>query len=106
MNIRKRLENRGIMVEEWMGKGEDFRRRWERTFAGAISPQEKQSIDFGQFLWQVFSYEKLPCLEGKTAMRAFHEENRFVLLKGKKRNGFGCSINENSVSSSSLVKLR
>ncbi|WP_244874609.1 DUF4275 family protein [Caldibacillus debilis] len=78
MNIRKRLENRGIMVEEWMGKGEDFRRRWEGTFAGAISPQEKQSIDFGQFLWHVFSYEKLPCLEGKTAMRAFHEENRFV----------------------------
>jgi len=28
MNIRKRLENRGIMVEERMEKGEDFGRRW------------------------------------------------------------------------------
>jgi len=46
------------MVEEWMGKGEDFRRRWERTFAGAISPQEKQSIDFGQFLWQCIQLRK------------------------------------------------
>lgn len=78
MNIRKRLENRGIMVEEWTGKGEDFRRRWERAFTDAISPEEKQSIYFDQFLWHVFSYEKLPCLEGKVAMRAFHKENRFV----------------------------
>jgi hypothetical protein len=78
MNIRKRLENRGIVVEEWTGKGEEFRRRWERVFTDAISPQVKQSIYFDQFLWHVFSYEKLPCLEGNAAMRAFHEENRFV----------------------------
>jgi hypothetical protein len=89
MNIRKRLENRGIMVEEWIGKGEEFRKRWAQAFTDAISPQEKQSIYFDQFLWHVFSYEKLPCLEGKAAMRAFHEENRLSVIcfikKEKKR---------------------
>jgi hypothetical protein len=78
MNIRKRLENKGIVVEELTGEGEAFRKRWEKEFTDAISLQEKQSIYFDQFLWHVFSYKKLPCLEGKAAMRAFHEENRFV----------------------------
>ncbi|MBY6270060.1 DUF4275 family protein [Parageobacillus thermoglucosidasius] len=78
MNIRKRWKNRGIMIEEWPGKGEEFRKHWEQVFADAISPQEKQSIYFDQFLWHIFSYEKLPCLEGKEAMRAFREMNRVI----------------------------
>jgi hypothetical protein len=78
MNIRKILENRGIVVEELIGEGEAFRKRWEKAFTDAISPQENQSIYFEQFLWHVFSYEKQPCLEGKAAIRAFHKENRFV----------------------------
>jgi hypothetical protein len=78
MNIRKRLENRGIVVEELIGEGEAFRKRWEKAFTENISAQEKQSIYLGDFLWHVFSYKKLPCLEGKAAMRAFHKENRFI----------------------------
>ncbi|BDG46827.1 MULTISPECIES: DUF4275 family protein [Parageobacillus] len=33
------------------------------------------TLENDEFITEEISYEKLPCFEGKTAMRAFHEEN-------------------------------
>jgi hypothetical protein len=40
--------------------------------------QESPAFRHGEWSRHVFSYKKLPCLEGKAAMRAFHKENRFI----------------------------
>jgi Domain of unknown function (DUF4275) len=55
-----------------------LRKKWEDQFTGIISPQEKKSIYFDQYLWHVFSYEKLPCFKEEKAMNAFNSERKDV----------------------------
>lgn len=45
---------------------EDFHREFYLVFI---------TLENDEFITEEISYEKLPCFEGKTAMRSFHEEN-------------------------------
>ncbi|MGX1900706.1 DUF4275 family protein [Thermolongibacillus altinsuensis] len=78
MSLIKTLRQKGIVATKLVNKGEDFRKKWEHAFANGMSLQEKKSIYLDQYLWHVFSYEKLPCFEREEAMNAFNSETKNV----------------------------
>ncbi len=46
MDLIDALRHKGILVTEFMNKGEDLRKKWEGQFANSISSQEKKLIYF------------------------------------------------------------
>ncbi|MCZ0754975.1 DUF4275 family protein [Anoxybacillus sp. J5B_2022] len=76
MDWIKQLRTKGVIVTELGRKGGRLRKQWEQAFADRISSQEKTSIYFDQFLWHVFSYQKLSCLKETEAMEAFNNEQK------------------------------
>ncbi|WP_199426956.1 DUF4275 family protein [Thermaerobacillus caldiproteolyticus] len=78
MGLKDVLQDKKIVVTELTNKGEELRKQWENKFADSISLVEKDSIYFDQFLWHVFSYEKLSCLKDEEAIKAFNNEIKKV----------------------------
>ncbi|GGJ71185.1 hypothetical protein GGR02_002324 [Anoxybacillus voinovskiensis] len=72
----EKLQAKGVIVKKIGKMGEQLRAQWERAFADHISQQEKASIYFDQFLWHVFSYKMLPCLEEREAVEIFNREQK------------------------------
>jgi len=73
MEVIDKLKSKNIKVTEVDKWGPYFRKRWEDSFAGHMSYDEKKAIylydDDGAcgFLWHIFSYEKRKCLKGEEA---------------------------------------
>lgn len=82
MEVIDKLKSKNIKVTEVDKWGPYFRKRWEDSFAGHMSYDEKKAIylydDDGAcgFLWHIFSYEKRKCLKGEEAKRAFDVERK------------------------------
>lgn len=70
----KKLEQRGV-VFTMMDRihTAKIKARWSRLFAHAVSSEDKQTIHYEQFRWHIFSYERVACLTGDAARRAFDE---------------------------------
>ncbi|MFD1032821.1 DUF4275 family protein [Metaplanococcus flavidus] len=58
-NIRKELEQ-----------------KWEEAFTQDISKSQKRKLGFKQCMWNVFSWEKIKCLEGTEAADAFDQQKK------------------------------
>ena len=52
---------------------EEIKNKWIEVFAGHLTKKERRKIYMNQYLWHIFSYEKMPCLEGTKARNAFDE---------------------------------
>ena len=52
---------------------EEIKNKWIEVFAGHLTKKERRKIYMNQYLWHIFSYEKMPCLEGAKARKAFDE---------------------------------
>ncbi|SMQ81562.1 protein of unknown function [Bacillus sp. OV166] len=85
------LKEKGILVTELKNKRNELRKQWEEAFAKHLSKSQKRKIFFHQHLWHVFSFNKLPCVEGleagdafdkkkKDACYIFYQDNDYVLL--------------------------
>ncbi|CAH0344256.1 hypothetical protein BCI9360_00499 [Bacillus sp. CECT 9360] len=59
-----------------MNNGEDLRKQWKQCFTKSISKSVKKNIYFDQFLWHIFSYEIIQCLENEEAIEAFNKEHK------------------------------
>ena len=70
----KKLEQRGV-VFTMMDRihTAKIKARWSRLFAHTVSSEDKQTIHYEQFRWHIFSYERVACLTGDAARRAFDE---------------------------------
>ena len=49
---------------------------WNQTFTNKLTQKEKDDISFNQYMWHVFSYEKIDCLKGIDAKNAFNMANK------------------------------
>jgi hypothetical protein len=53
---------------------EEIKNKWIEVFAGHLTERERiDEIYMDNLLWHVFSYEKIDCLEGTKARKAFDE---------------------------------
>ncbi|WML52214.1 DUF4275 family protein [Neobacillus sp. PS3-12] len=77
MGLITLLEDNGIVVTQH-NKGTELRLKWINKFVGKMSTFEEKSIFIDQFLWHVFSYEKIKCLENKEANDAFNKQKKKV----------------------------
>lgn len=76
MNLVDSFIKHGIVVTAYKDKGEELRHRWEREFTKGISRSVKSSIYFNEYLWHVFSYQKLPGFTNNEAVNAFENEQK------------------------------
>jgi hypothetical protein len=82
MEITDILKSKKIKVTEIPKWGVYLRKQWEYNFATHISHEEKKSIYLYDdrwacgFLWHLFSYEKMDCLKGGRAEKAFDHERK------------------------------
>ncbi|MGS2778439.1 DUF4275 family protein [Robertmurraya sp. GLU-23] len=79
MDLYNTLKPKKMKVREIPNWGTYLRKEWEGNFVSHLSKAEKDSIYLYDvkdgacgFLWHVFSYEKLRCLEKKQAEEAFN----------------------------------
>ncbi|MEK4229316.1 DUF4275 family protein [Solibacillus sp. FSL H8-0538] len=70
---REFLQAKGVVITELYGEGDDIKGHWEAAFTSGISEDKKKEIYLAQFLWHVFSYEEVPCLQREDAMAALDE---------------------------------
>jgi hypothetical protein len=83
-----KLEDNGIIAMMEKGKGKELRDKWERFFARGMDISAKAEIHMEQYLWHLFSYEKLPCLMNEDAEKGFHElEKRecYIFYQGREQ---------------------
>ncbi len=69
---KQNLANKGITIDYNDGDSDIILKRWEATFA-TVSKQTKEEIHYESFKWHLYSYQKLPYLEGDAARKAFDE---------------------------------
>jgi len=67
------LKNKGVLITKLENKGEELRNQWEEVFTKHLSKSQKSKIKFGQYMWHVFSFKKIDCLESKNAIDAFNK---------------------------------
>ena len=74
-DLEFRLYGKGIVFEhiEDCKKVAVLKKDWLAHFATGIN---KHDIGANQFMWHVFSYGKIPCLEGNEATTHFHLQNK------------------------------
>ncbi|MGM9946047.1 MAG: DUF4275 family protein [Lysinibacillus sp.] len=75
------LEHNGVQISGIVEEEQEIKKRWCKVFTNNISEQKKKEIHFDQFYWHIFSYQLLPCLEGKAAMKAFDEMKKGEVYK-------------------------
>ncbi|MDQ0060115.1 DUF4275 family protein [Paenibacillus harenae] len=71
-----RLEERGIAATLERDKGQELRDRWEWLFARGLDKEFKRDIYLEQYLWHLFSYERLSFLEKEEAEEAFRSQEK------------------------------
>jgi hypothetical protein len=67
------LKDKGILITELENKGGELREQWEEAFAKHLGKSQKSKIHFNQYLWHVFSFEKIDCLDSQDAIDAFNQ---------------------------------
>ncbi|WP_367619295.1 DUF4275 family protein [Planococcus liqunii] len=67
------LRKKGIIVHEFENAGREFRERWVHAFSDA---QFEQHQYLTEFLWYMFSAEKMNCLIRKEAAHSFDKVNK------------------------------
>lgn len=72
MGILEKLKDRGALIQAFSDKGKLLRVMWETMFLNDMSKSQKNSIYLSNYLWHVFSYEKLDCLEREEAIKSFN----------------------------------
>ncbi|MDQ0112334.1 DUF4275 family protein [Paenibacillus harenae] len=82
------LEDNGIIATMEKGKGQELRDRWGRLFARGMDISARMEIHMEQYLWHLFSYEKLPCLMNEQAEDAFHAQEKqdcYIFYQGREQ---------------------
>lgn len=72
----ERLHNMNITFEVLPKMGNELERRWEEVFTKDISKSQKRKLGFKQCMWNVFSWEKIKCLEEMKAVVAFDQQKK------------------------------
>ncbi|KGK90148.1 DUF4275 family protein [Clostridium sp. HMP27] len=72
MDLVDKLELRNVRVETLDNIGKHLHKQWEKKFAGDLNNSQKHKIYLDQYLWHIFSYEKVQHLCGKDAIDAFN----------------------------------
>lgn len=72
--FRKNLLEKGVVITEIYEGDQEIIELWENRFAQHISDEVKEAIYYDQYKWQIFSYEKQPCLKETEAREAFDAE--------------------------------
>ena len=59
-----------------MMNGKDIEKKWLKAFTKDVNEEslKKYVYDYGNYLWHIFSWELVPCIEGDEARRAFDKE--------------------------------
>ncbi|MEK8196154.1 MULTISPECIES: DUF4275 family protein [unclassified Lysinibacillus] len=81
---KQNLREKGVFIE-LVNEAEDIIDLWEKTFAQNISEELKEEINYDQFKWHIFSYEKKECLKKEIARKAFDnlsKEEFYVMYQG------------------------
>jgi hypothetical protein len=66
------LKAKCISVIELNNKRNELIKRWGESFVKDIHKNKKRHIDYGYFMWHVFSNNVLPCKKGQSANKAFN----------------------------------
>ncbi|MBQ9947181.1 MAG: DUF4275 family protein [Oscillospiraceae bacterium] len=70
---------------------EDIGQRWLEAFTEGVSEEllNKYVIEYGNYLWHIFSWELVPCVSGDAARSAFDllEYDRAIRFEGGGRSG-------------------
>lgn len=67
------MQKRGVVAHTYDLDAGTLKIRWEGIFTNALSQDEKKQIYLQQFLWHIFSYEKVPHLKNDMAREAFNK---------------------------------
>jgi len=74
-DMEARLSNKGILFEhilDWE-KVAELKNNWLTSFAAGIKTND---IYIDQFMWHVFGYGRLPCVDGDEATNHFLAQNK------------------------------
>lgn len=72
MNLIDKLRLKNVSVEVINNTEKHFHEQWQEKFAGNLNKSEKNKIYLDQYLWHIFSYQKVEHLERGEAMEAFN----------------------------------
>ncbi len=53
-----------------------MRQEWDKAFAPSLTKANKKKIYMNEYLWHVFSYEKVSCLKEEKAQRQFDNQKK------------------------------
>ena len=65
---KQHLCEKGVVIE-LVNEAVEIINLWDKTFAQNISEKLKEEINYGQFKWHIFSYEKKECLKKEIARK-------------------------------------
>lgn len=72
MDLMHKLSFKSVSINVMKNAGKFLHEQWEERFAGTLSSDQKKKIYLNQFLWHIFSYEKIEHLSGQEAIEAFN----------------------------------
>ena len=72
MDLIDKLRLKNVSVEVINNVGKQFHEQWQEKFAANLNKSEKNKIYLDQYLWHIFSYQKVEHLERDAAMEAFN----------------------------------
>lgn len=88
------LLNKKIRVSKLNESELNLRSRWETNFASEVSIDDKRKIRTDQYLWHVFSFEKLPHVKHEEARIKFNEVSKQGCYVFYQRNNYALYIEE------------
>ena len=71
-----RLQKLNISFKVLPNKENELEQRWEEDFTNNISNSQKRKMTFKQCMWNVFSWDKIECLEEWRAVAAFDQQKK------------------------------
>lgn len=74
--LLKNMNSRGIIFENSDVSAGELRRKWEHHFAGGLSSEEKKAIFIEDYLWHIFSYQRVRAIEKSDARKAFNRKKK------------------------------
>lgn len=78
--ISENMKERGIITCTCNLNQGALKEKWENAFAGGLTPDEKEQIYLPQFLWHIFSYERVSHLKNAPAREAFNKVRKSVVI--------------------------
>lgn len=76
MSLVEKLHSKRIKTEEIIGWGTYLRKQWEDAFASSLTETNKKKIYLCDYLWHVFSYEKIDCSKNEKAEELFNAQKK------------------------------